>query len=156
MNQDDAKEWTENEIRELGRRIGERPDVLSVEVEFHPVVDPIDLEPLDPGIRETVRFLREHGFDTCDSGDGATKFVDPRWRVDGKLPEEVLDFPHVAMRVRPGDLVSEADRLLGLLTSIGIDLSPIGPVGGPSLQASYDPTQPDFAHLFLADVALVG
>ena len=151
-----VKEWTEDEVREIARRIAEHPEVGSVELEFHPIVDPIDLDPLDPGIRETVRFLREHGFETCDSGDGATKFADPRWRVDGKLPEEVLDFPHVAMRVSPDHLVSEADRLAALLLTIGVELEPSAPIEGvPTLQATYDPAQPGLAFLFLTDVALV-
>ena len=27
---------------------------------------------LNPGIRQTVQLLRDHGFETCDSGDGET------------------------------------------------------------------------------------
>ena len=34
----------------------------------------IDYGELDPGIRETVRRLNEEGFETCDSGDGVSKF----------------------------------------------------------------------------------
>lgn len=35
-----------------------------------------DLAGLDPGIVDAVVWLRAHGFDTTDSGDGASKFVD--------------------------------------------------------------------------------
>lgn len=43
---------------------------------------------LDPGIRDVVVMLRAHGFDTTDSGDGASK-------ADAILSGDALPFPHV-------------------------------------------------------------
>lgn len=37
------------------------------------MLEEINYEELDPGIREIVRRLRELGWDTTDSGDGASK-----------------------------------------------------------------------------------
>lgn len=82
---------------------------------------------LDPGIRETVRFLRGHRFDTIDSGDGYSK---------GSLG---LDYPHVAMRVGAGRMVTEAKRLLRLLLNSGVKVGEQGPSGRVFIQASYDP-----------------
>ena len=53
--------------------------------------DEPDYDELDPGIREVVRLLRKHHFDTTDSGDGVSKDADPG---------EVLDYPHVHVFVR--------------------------------------------------------
>lgn len=63
------------------------------------------MSPLNPGIRETVAFLRQKGFNTTDSGDGVTHdFGCDR------------DYAYVCMTVSPADsLVAEADRLLGIL-----------------------------------------
>lgn len=92
----------------------------------------LDLTALDPGIRETVRWLRSHGFETTDSGDGVSKDLSN---------EDVLPFPHVAMMVPPDELVAEADRLAALLREAGHDIQPQGPEGttAPAIQASYDP-----------------
>ena len=55
---------------------------------------------LDPGIRETVRLLRDAGFETTDSGDGVSK------------PEvgRCLSFGHVFIEVSPDKLISEANH----------------------------------------------
>ena len=75
-------------------------------------------EGLDKGIRKTVAWLNANGFGTTDSGDGVSKF-------DG-VPEDeqmdcAMDVANVAMSVEPADLLAEADRLLALCVSIGLD-----------------------------------
>ena len=55
-----------------------------------PEGEPALLAGLDPGIRVLVWFLRSHGFDTTDSGDGVSKDPDPT---------EVWPAPHVHMQV---------------------------------------------------------
>jgi hypothetical protein len=56
---------------------------------------------LDPGIRETVRLLRDEGFETVDSGDGVAKPLDH---------EGVIRYPHVAMTCAAVDLIAKACR----------------------------------------------
>jgi hypothetical protein len=94
--------------------------------------DTLNYDEIDPGIRETVRWLRSLGFDTTDSGDGKSKPRDPG---------EVLDFPHVFMVVkRPRWLVDEANVLRMLLHERGIPIQQQGPdASTPSIQANYDP-----------------
>lgn len=68
---------------------------------------------VDPGIRRTVAFLRDRGFDTIDSGDGVTK------RLAGDL--EALDYPHVFIKANAGEqtafLAASALKLAGVLVS---------------------------------------
>lgn len=73
---------------------------------------------LDKGIRKTVAWLNTNGFGTTDSGDGVSKFdgVPEEEQMDG-----ALDFANVAMSVEPDKLLAEADRLLALCVSIGLD-----------------------------------
>ena len=68
-------------------------------------MDTFDYDKLDPGIRETVRWLHEHGFRTSDSGDGVSK------------PEvgRTLDIPHVAIKTTPETMMADANRLLAAL-----------------------------------------
>lgn len=73
-------------------------------------------EDLDPGIRETVKWLQANNFNTTDSGDGKSKFE------PGNEMDFALAFPHVAMIVGVNDLIAEADRLVLLLESVGLDL----------------------------------
>lgn len=63
-------------------------------------------EEMDAGIRDTVRLLRNNGFDTTDSGDGSKA---------GHMGC-AIEFPHVfcAMQ-RFEDFVSQADKAQGLL-----------------------------------------
>lgn len=69
-------------------------------------------EELDPGVRETVRWLFEQGFDPTDSGDGVSK--------GGGCSRPV---PHVFMVVRqPGMLEQEVERLHRLLVAQGVQL----------------------------------
>ena len=77
------------------------------------------LNDLDAGIRFTVRFLRAHGFDTCDSGDGSKA---------GTM-EGALDVPHVFIRSTPETLIRDADRLRELVARIP----------HAEIQATYDP-----------------
>lgn len=84
----------------------------------------LDVGELDPGIRDVVHWLRARGWQTTDSGDGATK-------LEGTTPEErqrltcgsetepvlILPFPHVVIRVEPAPrLVTDAVRLCSELS----------------------------------------
>lgn len=68
-----------------------------------------DPEALDPGIRQTVLWLRKIGFATTDSGDGVTK------------GDRGLEFPHIAIRCESGSLIEDAWRLQGVLQDLGVD-----------------------------------
>lgn len=85
---------------------------------------------LDPGICWTVQWLREHGFDTCDSGNGSKA---------GTM-ECALPYPNVTMRVSPDYLIAETRRLRSLLVETGIDVVPITTDEQPCIQGSYDPS----------------
>lgn len=69
-----------------------------------------DYDTIDPGVRRLVRLLREHGFDTNDSGDGYSKIA------QGYDPEQMAHVPHVATRMLGADVAAaEAVRLHALL-----------------------------------------
>jgi hypothetical protein len=69
-------------------------------------MDDLDYETLDPGIRKVVRWLRENGFHTTDSGDGVTK----------RDMACAFDMPNVAMTTESKyELFDEADRLWRML-----------------------------------------
>lgn len=72
---------------------------------FMDISNDLDYNQLDMGIRKVVRWLREQGFETTDSGDGESK-------SDGA---RVFDMPHVAIRCTRKDLITEADRLEDLI-----------------------------------------
>jgi hypothetical protein len=72
------------------------------------MTDDFDYEQLDPDIRETVRLLREHDFETTDSGDGVTK---KDWIEAG----EALDFPHVAAATTPDCMIVDAETMARVL-----------------------------------------
>jgi hypothetical protein len=120
-----------------------------------PAVDamaPDEIAGLDPGIADTVLWLRRHGFRTCDSGDGVAKFADapPDDEIDHAAEPQAVD-PHspacampianVAMMVERGQLADEADRLRALIESTGAKVEPQGPEFGAAVEihASYDP-----------------
>lgn len=84
------------------------------------------IEGLDPGIRQTVEWLRSHGFETTDSGDGVSK----------QDMECALGIPNVFMRVTPDSMVDEALRLLILLQGRGINFHADNEA---SISASFDP-----------------
>lgn len=68
-----------------------------------------DYDEIEPGIRMTVRKLREWGFATTDSGDG-------------KHPQCYdFDFPHVFMDSTRENVIAHADLLLRKLRACGID-----------------------------------
>lgn len=93
---------------------------------------------LDPGIRETVKFLRSHDFETTDSGDGVSKPKVGR----------VFDFPHVFMQCRAEDMIAESGRLRRVVEDrIGRDLEQ------GQIQATYDPVS-NVALLMLAGVTI--
>lgn len=98
-------------------------------------VTPIPYRHLDPGIRDLVRAIADRGFQPCDSGDGVSK--PPAGRV--------FDFAHVFMRVDPGTLVGEADRLHALLPALGC--------AGWTVEATY---RPEDGHGVLALLDLRG
>ncbi len=105
----------------------------------------IDLNELDPGIRRTVAFLREHGFDTTDSGDGVSKFQpDSRWYVPDD-PEAWSQAPHVVIRTTPDALVGLTSAVYESLVAHGINFD--GPATleeamesmPPSVEGSFRP-----------------
>lgn len=79
----------------------------------------IDYNQLDPGIRETVKWLNSIGFRTTDSGDGVSK----------SDMECAMCIPNVAIETTKSSLIDDTDYLDFLL--LGSDTHQI--------QASYDP-----------------
>lgn len=71
---------------------------------------------MNAGITKVLQWLRGHGFQTTDSGDGAT----------GDHACD-LGFPYVHIPVSPVSMVTEALRLKVALEGIGIDSQPLGP-----------------------------
>jgi len=91
-------------------------------------IPPLDPSILNPGIRRFVALLREHSFDTTDSGDGETH----EHACD-------RDVGYVVIRVaQPWKLTAEADRLRKLLVDQTIATSLIAG-DAPFIQATYDP-----------------
>ena len=89
--------------------------------------DDLDVEALDPHIRETVDWLRRAGFNTTDSGDGRSK---PDVGKDGCSLAE----PHVFMVLGDTDPIENtADQLLHMARSRW------GDVPGMRVEASYSP-----------------
>lgn len=89
--------------------------------------DSVDYEQLDPGVRKMVRWLRENGFETTDSGDGETKSDEAR---------AFGDIPHVCIKTTRKDLLTEADRLWNIL---GYNLPLVMNRGEVHVEATYDP-----------------
>jgi hypothetical protein len=100
---------------------------------------------LNPGVRRLVTWLREHGFNTFDSGDGVThEFANDN------------AFPYVAITVEPSALIAEADRLERLLASVGIACQPQTQSGDvPTIEAQYSPASCAGAQEHRAIIALV-
>jgi len=92
----------------------------------------IDYNTLNPGIRRLVRWLNDHGFETCDSGDGETH----ECTCD-------REYAYVVMTVKdPFNLIDETLRLTRLVSGLGVPIAPITGDGTVvSIQASYDPAQ---------------
>lgn len=96
--------------------------------------DDLQYDRLDNGIRETVRLLRRHGFETTDSGDGD---ITPR-------PWDKLPWGHVVVVVGAAeDLVAHARDLTALLASHGLDVTTrppdVPPDGEVIVEASFTP-----------------
>lgn len=105
-------------------------------------------ESLDPGIRETVRWLNARGFETTDSGDGVTKFA------AGYSTDEAFDVPHVFIHCNPHDIWVQSTRLLRELTEAGFCVEPVGH-SAIYIQATYDPAD-DSALIALFGVSDAG
>lgn len=94
-------------------------------------MEEVNYDELNPGIRQCVRWLREHGFNTSSSGDGKTHecTCDP-------------DHAFVTMLVDPNQMVAEADRLASLLQErLGIELTGLDEDGsGTEVSAMYWPS----------------
>jgi hypothetical protein len=71
---------------------------------------------LDPGVRRLVRWLRNLGFVTTDSGDGYTKLM------ENSNDPDVLEYPHVFMIVACEQMYQEAARLVAALHTLGIEI----------------------------------
>lgn len=99
-------------------------------------MEDLNYEELDLGIRETVRFLRDNGFNTTDSGDGVSK---PKGDC-------VIDESHVFIVCDIEELIYEADRLYDLLIDKGIEGSTF------TIQASYNPHDGTGVIMFLGVV----
>lgn len=98
---------------------------------------------LNPGITRTVAWLREHGFNTQDSGDGATH--------DFECDQPI---PYVHMMVKdPILLVGTVRKLERLLAERGVSLQPMNEAGtAPAIEASWNPRD-GFAIVTLWNVA---
>lgn len=103
-------------------------------------VTPDVIAACNPGIRRTVAWLKECGFETHDSGDGKTH-----------EHECDRDHAYVVMVVDPMVLIGEATRLVMLLESKGLRCDSIGGAA-PCIQASFDPMWPDIGTLDLMNV----
>ena len=87
---------------------------------------------LDSGIRETVRWLRDRGYDTTDSGDGVSK-------GGTEQASTMLNFPHVVIRIVPNKMIHESVRLWETLVEHGIDFEPKNPGYDPGIEVNYSP-----------------
>ncbi len=96
--------------------------------------DDVQYDSLDDGIRETVRLLRRHGFDTTDSGDG-----------DTPQPYEKLSYGHVVVVVGPGELARAACEIGRLMEDHGLAVVPRAPSDPPeghvTIEGSYSPAE---------------
>lgn len=90
---------------------------------------PEQIEALNPGVRKLVSFLRAHGFDTFDSGDGATH----------ECGDMDLPWPYVHISVVPEKIASEARRLLSLARSQGWPIREQTPDGPSTVEAQHFP-----------------
>lgn len=84
---------------------------------------------LSPGVRDLVVWLRRHGFETTDSGDGSS-------HATGM--ECALPFPHVVMTVHPNVMILRAVALQTLLEGAGVDFGDEDKT--VTLEATYSPT----------------
>lgn len=73
------------------------------------LVATLNVDELDPGIRDIVILLRANGFDTTDSGDGVSKPAN--WYESGCA----MPVPNVAATVRHWEMIEEAERMVAIL-----------------------------------------
>lgn len=91
--------------------------------------DPLDYSGVDEGVRQTVKMLREYGFNTTDSGDGSKS----------ESMDCAVDFPMIAMTVEdPESLTMHARRLMRIL-KFGHDVKFGNGEKDPRIEASYSP-----------------
>lgn len=84
---------------------------------------------LNQGIRKTVEWLIQNGYQTTDSGDGETH--------EHECDQEQ---PYVHMLIAPDKLVAETDRLAVLLKERGINVQPMDENSSvPCVEAAYNP-----------------
>lgn len=102
--------------------------------------DNFDISKIDPGVRMLVALLRQHDFETTDSGDGRSK------------GEDGEDVAHVHMVCHAQLMAFEADRLHRVLSMHGVTIQPISEDDAPYIQASYDPAHVDST----ATISLMG
>lgn len=125
------------------------------------MTDSVPYDNLDPGIRRLVRFLNDNGFETCDSGDGRSKFGSdgkplPEWQSDDDRFEWVMDVPHVVVSCEPANLVTEVDRLVALLLSCDIKVESMSLDGDTvSVQGSYEPVTGCYIMVMGADDSMI-
>ena len=100
---------------------------------------------VNPGIRKIVEWLNDHGFNTCDSGDGKTH--------DFECDQNV---PYVHMQVPDYAMVSESKRLASLLrTKLHIEVQPMDEgCTVPVVEARYNPADGAWGTLTLWNVKL--
>lgn len=89
------------------------------------------MDELCPGIKKTVEWLQNLGYETVDSGDGVSN--------EGMGCE--LPFPHVFMQIEGLGLVAAAKTLMGQLANAGVRVGEMLPDGTPQpkIEVSYDP-----------------
>lgn len=103
-----------------------------LECEVRRRLDQRTIDDLDPGIRETVVWLNALGYETCDSGDGKTKFeAGSRWNK-----EFLRDHAHVVIKLRrASDILVASRQLKADIEALGISVK----LGGVTIQATFDP-----------------
>lgn len=116
--------------------------LVADQVKKEALVEEPNYDEMNPGIRQTVKWLRDNGFQTTDSGDGKTGDC-----------ECDHPYPYVAMTVtNPDRLISETLRLVDLLNDQGITIEAMTEENvTPVVQASYDAGD-GYAVIFMANV----
>lgn len=96
---------------------------------------------INPGIRDVVRWLNEHHFTTCDSGDGKTH----DFACDRPRPYVVIQLDPDRLEADPQILVNEANRLQDELELEGVEIQGLSDPRDAdaaetiSIQANYSP-----------------
>lgn len=95
------------------------------------ILNDLNYDELNPGIRGTVRWLRSYGFDTGSSGDGVTH----------ECPACDAPYPFVTIMCKPKHLLRQTRALVDLLCDVGLELGEMTEDGpqGVCVQAGYEP-----------------